>query len=60
MASLRQQQLQILALEIADESVVLAQDGVGERALGLLQLDHFLFHGVAAKLHLGRIGRRGS
>ncbi|MBL8292448.1 MAG: hypothetical protein JNN08_11465 [Bryobacterales bacterium] len=42
-----QEQFQILALQFRDQALVLADDGGGEFALGVLELEDFLFYGVA-------------
>src|ERR1019366_3216199 len=49
----RQQQLQVLAFQIANETVVFAQDGVDQFALGLLQLEYFFLHRVARNQPVG-------
>src|SRR5271154_900600 len=43
----REQQLQVLALQIADQAVIFSKDGVGQLPLRLLELQHFFFHRVA-------------
>jgi hypothetical protein len=42
------QKFQILASEIVEEAVVGGNDGIGQLALGLLQLQHLLLNGAAA------------
>ena len=49
----RQQELQILAREVLDEAVVGVEDGVGEVALALLELEDLLLDGVAADQAVG-------
>src|ERR1017187_1582598 len=48
-----QQQLQILPLQIPNETVVLADNGGGQLALGVLQLQDLLFYGVARDQPIG-------
>src|SRR4051812_37501315 len=45
---LRQQQFQVLAPKVADETVVGVDDGVRQVALALLQLQHFLLDRVTS------------
>lgn len=42
------QKFQILASEIVEEAVVGGNDGIGQLAFGLLQLQHLLLNGAAA------------
>src|SRR3954469_8735952 len=44
---LRQQQLEVIRRELPQDAVLLADDGVGELALALLQLQDFLLDRVA-------------
>src|SRR5450755_2936826 len=50
---LGQQQFQILALEVADQAVIFADDGGGQIALGALQLQNFLFDSIARDQAIG-------
>src|ERR1039457_2762529 len=56
--TLRQQEFEVFALQIANETVVFAQDGVGQIALGLLQLEHLFLHRVARNQAVGEDGAR--